>query len=118
MNERRERARVALQCPVRLSRTGHASVLPSITRDVSSSGFYCLSSEPFVPGEQLECTIVIPTNAWSSSEERLFLNCSVEVTRVEHLGPGKGMGIACRIMDYNVIHLPKGNPAQEEACPA
>lgn len=117
-NERRDRARVALQCPLRLSRPGEASVLPSITRDVSSSGFYCHSSEPFLPGEQLRCTIIIPTHSWSTAEERLFLNCSVEVIRVEHLGPGKGMGIACRIMDYHVIHLPGGTSAPAEACPA
>lgn len=117
-NERRERTRVALQCPVRLSRAGSASVLPGVTRDMSSSGFYFLSTEPFVPGEQLRCTIAIPTHAWSSSGERLLLDCSVEVARVEHLGPGKGMGVACRIVDYSVVHYQGSNPPAAETCPA
>lgn len=114
-NDRRGRVRVALQCPVQLSRAGNGSVLTSITRDVSSAGFYCFSSESFVPGERLDCTLVIPTPIGGFPEERLCLQCRVEVARVEPLGPGGGAGIACRIVDYTVIRLVANIPAPAEA---
>jgi hypothetical protein len=114
-NDRRGRARVALQCQVQLSRAGNGSVLTSVTRDVSSAGFYCLSSEMFVPGERLDCTLVIPTPLGGFPEERLCLQCRVEVTRVEPLGAGGSVGIACQIVDYSVIRLVANLPAPAEA---
>jgi hypothetical protein len=104
-NDRRGRARVALRCPVRVSRPGSGSVLTSMTRNVSSSGFYFVSSEGFVPGERVDCVLVIPAEGWGEAEERLGLRCRAEVARVEQLGQGRELGVACRIADYRVVQF-------------
>ena len=76
--------------------------LESVTRDLSSSGFYCVVSEPFVPGESLQCRLLIPTH--NGSGGALCLHGLVRVMRVENLGP-EGYGIAFAIESYKIAPL-------------
>ena len=47
------------------------------TDNLSSIGFYCTSDEPFSPGEQLNCEVVIPSNdiGYDSDEPRAASPC-------------------------------------------
>lgn len=110
VNERRKRVRVALQWPVRLSKSGMGETLHTTTRNLSSAGFYCVASDSFLPGDRLDCTIIIPPEALGYSEDRLCLQCYAEVARVEFLG-AEGFGIACRIEDYAVLHVGPATPS-------
>jgi hypothetical protein len=65
-------------------------LLKAETDNLSSSGFYCTVSEPFSPGEYLECRIVIP-----SQSTPLVLDRQVRIVRVEIKGLEPGFGVAC-----------------------
>jgi hypothetical protein len=100
--DRRQRPRVPVHWTVYLLRKFAPQPLESLTRDLSSGGFYCVVSEPFVPGEPLQCRLLIPTH--SGSVGALCLHGQVRVMRVENLGP-EGYGIACAIESYKIAPL-------------
>jgi hypothetical protein len=95
---------MALQCAVQVLRPGRDSLPNGVTQDISSSGFYFLSSETFVPGEQFSCLLEMPKQAQGAGGHRLGLKCRAEVVRIQELGQGNGLGVACRIADYRVVH--------------
>jgi hypothetical protein len=101
--ERRSRARVRVHWPVLLfpSQIGEDAV-QTITQNLSSQGFYCLSSRPFTVGELLLCTLQIPMNDLNAGERHL--ECQVRVVRVENNASGGQYGIACRMEDYRFTH--------------
>jgi PilZ domain-containing protein len=96
--DRRKRPRVALHWPVRLFKQPGILPAESITENLSSEGLYCITKEPFKPGERLQCEIVIPTTL--GLEAPAVLECHVTVRRVESLRGGFGLG--CHIEDYSV----------------
>lgn len=105
LNERRKRVRTRLHWPVLLFRDrpgGHA--IESVTRDLSSSGFFCLSRIPFLEGEKLICSIKIPTHDPHGKHLERTLECRVHVIRVVPQESGDSFGIACRIDDYHLSH--------------
>jgi hypothetical protein len=69
----------------------------TITRNLSSGGFYCLSSRPFAVGERLQCALQVPTT--DPAQRTCRLECHVLVMRVESAVDGQ-FGIACRTEDY------------------
>ena len=71
-----------------------------MTRDVSSEGFYCLSSERFVPGERVACSISIPVPSASNDQSRQ-LHCHCTVLRTERTDAGL-FGYACQIDDFSL----------------
>ncbi|MEO8597671.1 MAG: hypothetical protein ABI759_30405 [Candidatus Solibacter sp.] len=73
------------------------------TRDINKDGFYCLSDQPLVPGEQIECTIAVPTHQSGDPHGVIYLRCRALAVRVEKVGDGDEFGLACRIEDYSVI---------------
>ena len=99
-DDRRKRPRVALRWPVRLFRQPEGPSIESTTENLSSQGLYCIASEPFKPGERLQCEIVIPGESLGSPDSSLRLQCHVTVRRVEHLD--RGFGLGCHIEDYSV----------------
>lgn len=109
--ERRRRARSRVNWPVLLFRNLEGGdTVETITRDLSSSGFYCLSAKPFAVGEQLLCALQVPAD---NGESRL--ECRVRVVRVEENVLDGQYGIACRTQDYRfanarVSRIPN-NPA-------
>src|SRR5882762_9961002 len=99
--ERRKRKRVAVHWPVRLFRDPAAPSVESTTENLTSNGFYCVSTEPFQLGERLECIIAIPAGSFGHAESPIRLQCRVRVARVEDQRDGFGLG--CYIEDYDLL---------------
>ena len=104
--ERRKRSRIGVSWAVWLSRSGDGTVIQSRTKDLSTEGFYCITSERLALGERLQCTIMLPKYETGSGEEHLWLRCFAQVVRVETIAPEGGFGVGCRIDDYSVIRFP------------
>src|SRR6185437_16197145 len=112
LSERRQHKRVELHCPVRLLRQPGTQSVESVTENLSSDGFYCVSREPLQPGERLKGVIVIcggtppayeaPLRNSSAigrqrctlgdSASAVRLECHVTVMRVEGLYSAFGLG--------------------------
>ena len=100
-DDRRKRTRFPLHWTVRLFRQPGRASVESITKNLSSEGFYCITSEPFKPGERLQCIIVIPGGGNFGLESSVTLECHVTVRRMEQLASGFGLG--CYIEDYSLV---------------
>jgi hypothetical protein len=96
--DHRNRQRVALHWPVRLLRQHGGASVESITENLSSEGFYCISTKPFKTGERLRCEIVIPDAL--GLDVPIVLECHITVQRVEYQRSGFGLG--CHIEDYSL----------------
>jgi len=100
--ERRMRVRTKLHWPVLFFRNGSGEAVESVTRNLSSSGFYCHSKIAINPGECLHCALTIPSHDPSGYEKARVLECRVRVTRVEPGLTEDTFGIACQIQDYHL----------------
>jgi hypothetical protein len=74
------------------------------TLDISNNGFYCITQQPFAPGEQVTCLIGIPVRSSGTPGcgDLLYLQAEVDVVRIT-ITNGEGFGVACRISDYRVL---------------
>lgn len=108
--ERRKRVRTRLHWPVLMfgDRQGTENI-ESVTRDLSSGGFYCLTRVPLFEGEQLVCSIKIPTHDPHGKNLERTLECRVRVVRVAPQESGDLFGVGCRIEDYHLSQLQPGN---------
>jgi hypothetical protein len=107
--ERRKRARTRLHWPVLIFREGAGDAnIASVTRDLSSSGFYCMTRVRLLEGEQLVCSIKIPTHDPQGKDLERTLDCTVRVVRVVPQDSGDLFGVACRIEDCHLSQLPLG----------
>jgi hypothetical protein len=97
--DRRRRPRVGLHYRVQLSRLSDRITVNAETENLSSTGFYCTSDEPFSPGESLDCGVLIPANGSRLGSEHLVLHRRVRVVRVEVRGLEPGFGVACEFED-------------------
>jgi len=102
-DERRKRARTMVHWPVLFFRDTAGEAIESITRNLSSGGFYCLSRVPFACGEPLICALKVPAHDPMGADRILALECRVRVLRCELTGADGFFGIACRIEDYRAI---------------
>ena len=101
--ERRKRTRNSLHWSVLLFRNNGTEAVESLTRDLSSSGFYCVTRIAFTPGERLICTLSIPTHDPNGTQLERRLECKARVLRVEPQGADGAFGLACQIEDYRFI---------------
>ena len=100
--ERRKRVRTKVHWAILLFQDESGEAVETITRDLSSGGFYCLSRVPFACGEVLICSLQIPTYEPNSNDGVLALECKAKVVRSE-AGESDGLcGIACEIEDYRL----------------
>ena len=97
--ERRSRVRTKVRWPVVL-RFRHSEEMESVTENLSSQGFYCLSQTPIASGEVLLCWLTVPTHDPTGGKDAVVLECSVRVVRSEAAPTGGGYGVACCIEDY------------------
>jgi hypothetical protein len=98
--ERRKRARTKVHWAILLFQDQSSEVVETVTLDLSSSGFYCLSHIPFTCGEVLICFLQVPTYEPFNNARTLALECRARVMRREP-GEANGFcGIACQIEDY------------------
>ena len=101
--ERRKRARTRLHWPITLFRDDSSSVLETVTQNLSSNGFYCVSPVSFMPGERLHCALKLPAHDPAGRSRTLSLECRVRVVRAEPAGEPGFFGIACRIEDFHLV---------------
>ena len=99
--ERRRRARTQVHWPVLLLRDNCSNAIETVTQNLSSSGFYCLSPKPMTPGEALVCSLKVPAYDPKRGDRILALECNVLVLRAEAF-PNGVFGVACRIEDYRL----------------
>ena len=99
--ERRKRLRTQVHWTILLFRENTSKAVTTITQNLSSSGFYCLSRSAFALGEQLFCSIEVPTHDPLGRERSLPLECRARVVRVEPEAGNTRFGIACQIEDYH-----------------
>jgi len=118
--DRRRRPRIPARWTVYLSRESDSHPLETFTRDLSSEGFYCYVPEPMLPGQRMECTLMLPNHG--NLDDGLCLRGSVQVVRLEN--SGQGFGIGCQILEYNIANY-HARPAavrmettQSAACPS
>jgi hypothetical protein len=105
--ERRLRPRTRLHWPVLLLRERQGSQnFESVTRDLSSSGFYCFTRVQLAVGEQLRCSLRIPTHDPRGKNLERTLECRVRVVRIVTQEPGDVFGVGCRIEDYHLGQAP------------
>lgn len=97
-SERRQRERITLRCPVEVFVPGGDEVRHATTLNLSSHGLYCTSDSPFSPGERLRCRIELTPRRRHTDSGAVFLDCLVEVVRVERTADAYGIG--CRILHY------------------
>jgi hypothetical protein len=57
-----------------------------------------------LPGEEIECDIIVPNHIVNRARDVLCLRCRAQVLRVEKTGHGDEYGLACRIESYRVLH--------------
>jgi hypothetical protein len=103
--ERRRNPRASLHWTVYLAFNGAPHPLRSITRDINKDGFYCLLDQPVRPGERIECDIVMPTHGSWDPDDVAYLRCCAYAVRVEKIGDRPEFGVACRIEDYQLVHI-------------
>jgi PilZ domain-containing protein len=115
--ERRKRARLQVQWPLRFRCGPESTIIEAITGDLSSDGFYCVAPSPFVPGEVQICTLSVPANHPDDLSLMITVQCRVRVVRVEVLAERGAFGIGCHIEDY-CVHLPADANASESALAA
>jgi hypothetical protein len=109
--DRRSKIRLSLSWKVCLTRHGETHGIEATTKNISSSGLYCIVAQAFVPGEAVHCVLLIPTFDPEVPDRRMSLDCQTRVVRVEFVGPGQ-YGVAFRIESYKVVVSPSGQKAR------
>ncbi len=103
MTERRHLPRVQMRCSVSLWKSADGTVTHTTTENLTSRGFFCLSGEPYLPGDELHATLEVPAEYCNGlTTGHLILQCQVEVVRIQ----GEQSGLGCRIKDYTVLPEP------------
>lgn len=102
--ERRKRVRTPVRLPIYFFGSEHRPAVETVTQNLSSGGFYCLSPVPFPVNEVSFCYIRIPIYQPDRTEQVLILKCRLRVVRIELRGDSQ-YGVGCEIEDYL---LPEG----------
>lgn len=100
--ERRKRIRAQVHWQVVFANKGAANSGVIVTQDLSSTGFYCITTEIFVTGQTLACTLTVPVHHRLGVEPGLALQCTVQVVRAEPVGNEGLHGVAFRIENYSL----------------
>ncbi len=100
--DRRKRVRMSVRWSVLFFRDQVSEAVESVTENLSSSGFYCLSRTPLAPGESAICALSAPAHDPLCKEHTLRLECRVRVVRTESAATEGLYGIACQIDDYHL----------------
>ena len=101
-SERRNRVRTQVHWTILLFRENTSKAVTTITQNLSSNGFYCLSPSPFVLGERVYCSLEVPTHDPLGKDRSLPLECHARVVRVEPESGDGSFGVACRIEEYRL----------------
>jgi len=105
--ERRKRLRAQLHWGIRLITPSSAVPVETHTENVSSDGFYCVSTAPLAAGQVFDCIVTVPWHG-DADDGPLCLRCRARVIRVNPQGPHGPFGICCQIEQYSVSVLRSG----------
>jgi hypothetical protein len=98
--DRRKIARLPLEVFLRLRLAGGADVEFAETRDVSAHGLYFLTRAQVLPGQELECVLVLPQDL-TLTPEPMFVGCHGKVLRINERLPGQKLGVALEVYGYD-----------------
>ena len=112
--ERRKRVRMQVHWTIRFLRNGNDGAHETVTRDLSSEGFQCLTKMAFVPGESAACTLGVPANDPKDARRMLMVNCKVRVVWVRATDDGY-YDMGCRIENYRFIDASSADPKTIQA---
>jgi hypothetical protein len=101
--ERRKRVRTTVHWPILFFRNRAGEGIESTTQNLSSTGFFCFSQQPFEAGEALFCTLRIPSHDPEGKERIWILECRVRVRRSEPASREGLFGVACEFEDYRLL---------------
>jgi PilZ domain len=90
--ERRKHPRLKLHCVAHLYRPGETEWTEAKVENISATGLYCISPQPFLPLEKLECEVMMP----AENSNILALRFQAEVLRIVMDGSTNGFGLACK----------------------
>ena len=99
-DDRRRGRRPPLRLQTKLIRRS-GMVLSMTTENLSSSGFYCHTSERLIPGEEFDCSIMLSLDH-TTALKKVVLLCRGRVARVEHVAADL-CGVGCEIDDYLLV---------------
>jgi hypothetical protein len=99
-DDRRRGRRLPLRLQTKLIRRS-GIILSTTTENLSSSGFYCHTSERLIPGEEFDCYIMLQLDA-APSLKQVVLLCRGRVARVESVAADV-CGAGCEIDDYLLV---------------
>jgi hypothetical protein len=100
--ERRRRVRFEVQWPVCIWASDSPPV-ETVTTDLTSDGFHCLSPVPLEPSSLLACTLMIPEIPnQAGNGKRRVLECQVRVIRLEPPNKDGDFGLGCRIENFSI----------------
>jgi hypothetical protein len=99
-SDRRNRLRARVHWPVVFVRAVPAETVETMTQNLTSEGFYCLSPSSFIAGERLTCCLKLPGHDPAGRDQLLWLECRIRVARVEPPNAEGAFGVGCQIEDY------------------
>ena len=106
--ERRRRVRTRVRWEVDFPGVERAGTVVSVTENLSSNGFCCLSPVSLTPGEIRTCILKVPTHHPKRGERICALECRMKVvwvTRTEEVGIYR---LGCQIEDYRLRRVGSG----------
>lgn len=98
--ERRSRARIVTQLPVRIRSTEGTPEQTAQTRDVSTNGIFLYTKSRMAAGSDLELVLMLPPEL--TDGEKCWVCCQARVVRVED-APGQDFGVAAEIVRLDVL---------------
>jgi len=102
--ERRKRTRMRLRWRVDLLVLNATGAIETVTRDLSSCGFYCWSPISFVVGDRMTCILTAPAHCREKPDCILSIECQVRIVRTEPPNKDGFYGLGCEINDYRLSH--------------
>jgi hypothetical protein len=116
-DDRRRLQRLNVHYDIQLSTPDREVMVTSVTDNLSGSGFFCTSDQPFAPGTRLSCELSIPMETIGVSTAKLTLHRRVKVMRVEVRGLQPGFGLACAFDDGSGTETTNRTQEVDEASP-
>ena len=94
--------------PIRFLKSGSAENPDTVTENLSSEGFHCLTKAPLVPGELSMCTLGVPAHDPKDVNRMLLVECKIRVVWARIADNGF-YNVGCRIENYRFLDaVPSG----------
>jgi PilZ domain len=98
--ERRKLARLPLEVLIRLQVTGATAVDFAETCNVSARGLFLHTRSRLIPGQELECVLVLPQRL-THTPAPVLIGCRGRVLRLTQKLPGDTLGVAIEVHSYD-----------------